>query len=67
MPPSGVHAVSPHVKKGQAAAHCYGLRGAVRQGFHGKGSPSGSWVLLTSENDADSTDDLLPRRRVDVY
>ena len=26
---------------------------------HGEGSPSGSWVVCLSEDDADSTDDLL--------
>ena len=58
-PPFGVLAVSPYVN-GQDAAHCYGLRRAVRQGLDGEGGPSGSWVLFASENDADSTDDLLP-------
>ena len=62
MPPSGVYAVSLHVN-GQDATHCYGLSGAVGKGLHGEGSPSGSWVLFTSENDADSTDDLLPPSR----
>ena len=35
-----------------ASAELYGL--------DGEGSPSGSWVLFASENDADATDGLLP-------